>query len=122
LLGNPVIRQETSMKNLLGRCTIALMLAGAMLMPAMANGPLMLAADTPSAGGASSSTSSPGPRPFSGFRTGPASCEVDAFTKVQVGQVHTWCPGVQTAGGGCSAPVMCKRCDAAGSWGQEYRC
>ena len=106
------------MKNLLGRCTVALALASAPLMPAMENGPVLVAADTPPGGAASS----PGPRPFSGFRTGPASCDVDAFTKVEVGQVHRWCPGVQTAGGGCSAPTMCKRCDAAGSWGQEYRC
>lgn len=112
------------MKNLLGRCTLALALMAGTLAPAFADAPVMIAADTsssmPSPGGAAPSGTAP--RPFTEFRTGPASCEVDAFTKIQVGQVYSRCTGVQTAGGGCSAPVMCKQCDAAGSWGQEYRC
>lgn len=57
-----------------------------------------------------------------GFRSGPPVCEVDATTTVNVGQVHQSCPGAQTAGGGCSLPLQCKRCEAGGSWGAEYRC
>lgn len=82
--------------------------------PASAAPPETVAASTHPAGSGTS--------PGSGFRTGPPVCTTDAFTTTPLGQVYRWCPGTPTAGGGCSVATMCKRCEANGSWGPDYRC